>query len=451
MNFNPFKEKPNKIDCNFSDWQGLCPKMYDKTKTDPYTKTRIILMNGTEFEACWFMHQFMRHCDNQDLRRELALIRRNEQQQQKRIAALKPIDENFLETTIAYEQLAIDLTARLAKRAKDANVKKALDFALLEDFDHLYRFSNLLKMDYDIDSKDMLGGFTEATVGRPTIAEHRYPYDDIKCFTNSKKADMFTKLTTHIITAAEQQTMNFYMNVANLYPNELGRKLFSEIAMIEEQHVSQYGSLIDPSCTWLENWLMHEYVECYLYYSCYETESNGYIKKIWAEHLKQEISHLHHVAKLLEKYEGKTYDQVLLSDGTFPEPLVLGENIEYVRNIIKASLTITAFREDYKNIIDMDDKAEYFCYQKTVNSDVDDVASHMVIQNFIDKFGEDYRVEARPHIITALQDRTCDNTKIARHKKCDCGCVSMDSCVSIDGCCDSVKSQTKKCSKCTKK
>ena len=39
-----------------------------------------------------------------------------------------------LRHTIGYEQLAVDLTAHLAKRVDDADIKGALDFALLEDF-----------------------------------------------------------------------------------------------------------------------------------------------------------------------------------------------------------------------------------------------------------------------------------------------------------------------------
>lgn len=440
--FNPFKERPIKIENCLKDWKSLNPKSYQKDKISPYTKVRIILMNGTEFESCWFMHQFMRHCDNPELRRELAIIRRNEQQQQKRISALKPCDENILETTISYEQLAVDLTAILAKRVKDSNVKKALDFALLEDFDHLYRFSNLLKMDFDIDSKDIVEDYTEVTIGRPTIAEHRFPYDDIKNHICNKSSNAFTKMATHIITAAEQQTMNFYMNIGNTYPFPLGRKLYAEIAMIEEQHVSQYGSLIDPNCSWLENWLMHEYIECYLYYSCYEDESDEEVKKIWGEHLKQEIAHLHKVSELVKKYENKSYQEVLMSEGDFPQPLKFGENIEYIRNIIKASITITAFRDDYKNIIDLDENSNYFAYQKTVNSNINDVASHKVIEEYISKFDKDYRVEQSPHPIQILQDRTKDNTKIARCKKCDCGCIDMDECITIDGCCDKKHTST---------
>lgn len=79
------------------------------------------------------------------MKRDIVLIRRHEQHQQKIISGLKPIDETDLETTIAYEQLAIDLTTILAKYVKDPYVKNALNFALLEDFDHLYRFANLIE------------------------------------------------------------------------------------------------------------------------------------------------------------------------------------------------------------------------------------------------------------------------------------------------------------------
>ena len=186
---NPFEVETKELEKYFLNWQEMCPAPYDKRTADPYTKTRVILMNGTEFESNWFLHQFARNCDNNDLRREIAVVRNQEQQQQKRISALKPINENMLETTISYEQLAIDLTAILAQNEPDENNKLALDFALLEDFDHLYRFANLLHMDYGIDADVMVGKFTEITPGRPTINEHRHPIDNIRPFMNSKEAD----------------------------------------------------------------------------------------------------------------------------------------------------------------------------------------------------------------------------------------------------------------------
>ena len=60
----------------------MYPKAYDKKTTNPYTKTRVILMNGTEYESVWFLHQFARHCDEQEIKDALAVVRKQEQQQQ---------------------------------------------------------------------------------------------------------------------------------------------------------------------------------------------------------------------------------------------------------------------------------------------------------------------------------------------------------------------------------
>ncbi len=412
--FNPFDEKPFSIDKTFMDWRMMNPKPYNKDETDPYTKTRIILMNGTEFEAQWFSRNFSRHCKNNDLRRELALVRRIEQQQQKRIACLRPRNETILETTIGYEQLAVDLTAALAKMENDCLVKNALNFALLEDFDHLYRYSNLLDYEYGTDPKKLVGGYTEIMPARPTIAEHRYPFDSIYPHVSNKKSDMQTLLNINIITAAEQQTMNYYMNVAPLYCNsDLGRRLYVEIGMIEEEHVSQYESLKDTNATWLEDLLMHEYTECYLYYSCMQTECDPYIKCIWEECLIQEISHLHLAKDLLWKYEKKDWQQVIPC-GTFPSVLKLGSNIEYVRNIITTTTGNTQTEECIVPLKDLPGDAPFFYYQATVNNNVPRIASHEVIKKYIDKYGCDYRYEIAEHPIVVLRDRTCDNTSIAR-------------------------------------
>ena len=165
---NPFEVKTKPADRYYMDWQKLYPRPYDKNEVDPYIRLRIILMNGTEYEANWFSHQFHRHCTNNDLRLELAVLRRAEQQQQKRIACLKPIDESILETTIGYEQLAVDLTAILAQREPDAYVVQVMNLALLEDFDHLYRYADLLELERGIHA-ERLGGQVPRSGGWPAI------------------------------------------------------------------------------------------------------------------------------------------------------------------------------------------------------------------------------------------------------------------------------------------
>lgn len=413
---NPFYEKNAVPVGSFVSVGDYSPKPYDKNTASPYTKTRVILLNGAEFEQNWFLHQFSRNCNNNDLRREIALIRRHEQHQQKIISGLKPIDESDLETTIGYEQLAVDLTAILARHVKDDYVKDALNFALLEDFDHLYRFANLLESEQGIDANRLTGGYTEITPGRPTIAEPRHPYDEINRHIASEIADPFTKLVVSIITAGEQQTMNYYMNIAGFHPSELGRKLYSEIALIEEQHVTEYGSLMDTTCSWLENWLMHEYTECYLYYSCYVDETDEYIKDLYYRRYLEECGHLQHVAKLLEKYEGKPWQAVYTCGGDFPELLHFEGNIDYVRGVLAKTIYYTRDNEDYVLLKDLSDKADYFKYQKMNIKKPETLPSHKVIEEHIKEFGTDYRFETKKNPIAELQDRERDNINIARKK-----------------------------------
>ena len=406
---NPFAQKAPSVDATFEGLSALYPKAYHPREVDPYTKCRIILMNGTEFESVKFSHQMARHVDNPQLRAELAMARRTEQQQQKKLACLKPLSETVLEHTISYEQLAVDLTAHLAKRVESENVRQALDLALLEDFDHLYRYADLMEMDDGEHAERLVGRYTEIMPGRPTISEHRFPADGIPCALG-KDAPLFDKLAAMIITAAEQQTMNYYMNQTGFYRNDLGRRLYQEIALIEEQHVSQYEALMDPGVTWLECSLMHEYAECYLYWSCAQTESDPSIKAIWEQGFEQELAHLHKAASMLEKVEGKHWQQVI-PNADFPAPIVLEANIPYVRSVL------TTVQNTYKGskivpVQSLDASDPFFAYQSLARGGEAQVASHAVIDQAVSGLGRDYRFETAPHPVSELQDCMQDNTAI---------------------------------------
>ena len=415
---NPLQIETKGIDSYFISFDKMYPKAYNKKKASPYTKTRVILMNGTEYESVWFLHQFARNCDNPEIKRAIAVVRNQEQQQQKRIACLKPLNESILETTIGYEQLAIDLTATLAQNETDKNNIDALNFALLEDFDHLYRFSNLMMLNVkDADPELLVGSFTEITPARPTISHHRYPKDNVKRPMNADKSKLYSKLVASIITAAEQQTMNYYMNISQWYKNDLGRRLYAEIGMVEEEHVTQYESLKDPTCTWLEQWVLHEYVEAYLYYSAYEEEKDENIKRIWAEHYEMECAHLKLACELYEKFEYIPYTNVI-GDGEFPTLLKLGTNKEYVRDVLERTVLLTGDRESYTNVMKMKDNAEFFMYQNEIIADEETVPSHEVINKVIQKFGKDYRYEDSPNPIKELQNHKIDNISLGRKKCC---------------------------------
>lgn len=415
---NPFELKPKKLDSLITPLSKIPQKPYDKLEVSPYTKVRLILAQGTEFEANWNAHQLDRRVHNNDIRRRVAFVRRSEQIQHKMLASLKPQDENVLETTLAYEQLAVDLTAILAKRAKNYVVKQQLDFALLEDFDHLYRFSDLLEMEEGKNFELYLGDYTEVMPGRPTVSEFRHPNDDVRFAINSCKNDLITNLDVGIITAAEQQTMNFYMNVGSYYPNDLGRKAYSEIAMIEEQHVTGYESLKDTELTWLECNLMHEYTECYLYYSLYEDETDDRIKALYEKIFDEEVVHLHEAADLLKTYEGKSFCEVI-PDGNFPELIKFGESVSYVREVLK-DCNLTSVKEGYVDVRYLGKDSDYYKYQKRFVGSGDKNPTHRIIEKYIKENGEDLRYETAPHPIKELRDRTKDNICVGRGLAGDC-------------------------------
>lgn len=415
MSYNPFLAKPKNIENTIMSFKKLSPKPYNKNEVDPYTRVRCILMNGTEYEAVWSKHHFNRHCGDNNIRRAVGLIRNCEQQEQKLIANLKPADENVLETTIGYEQLAVDLTAILAQRQTNLFVKNALDFALLEDFDHLYRYANLLESDMGEHAEKYVGSYTEIMPGRPTVAHHRHPYDNIKKPISNMSADPITKCDVSIITAAEQQTMNYYMNLGAFYKHQKGREVYTEIAMVEEEHVSQYGSLIDPSMTMLDDLLMHEYIECYLYYSMYNDEVDAHIKSIWEMLFEQELSHLHTTLALVRKHENKDWYDVI-PGGDFPELISFSPQKEYIRKILGETVNNTSYFEDYISVSKLSDSANFFSYQKKAVKDVNSMPSHIVIEGHINNFKEDYRVQDKEHPVKALRERRQDNVSLGREK-----------------------------------
>ena len=388
-------------------------KPYDKETVDPYTRVRIILMNGTEFESVWNTSRLTRQCANNDVRRAMALIRRGEQQQQKRIANLKPRNESMLEHTIGYEQLAVDLTAILAQREKNEYVKHQLDFALLEDFDHLYRYADLLDYERGIHAEKLVGKYTEIMPGRPTVAEPRSPQDDVRAYINNFLSDPITRLNVNIITAAEQQTMNYYMNIANLYESELGRRLYSEIAMIEEQHVTGYGCLKDPAPDLFECMVMHEYTEAYLYWSCYNDETDARIKEIWLMHFEEELSHLHFACSLMEKYEGRVWQQLFPEGGEFPQLLQFCA-AKGIRARGFKERSPHGQRRRVRGSGQAARKLPLFHLQQGCQRQRQGTGKPYGHRKTIGKFGRDYRCTDKPHPVRALDDTKKDNTEIAR-------------------------------------
>lgn len=319
-------------------WKDLTQAPYSKLDDDAFTRVRVILMNGIESEAIRFSHACSRM--NRELQLPLAQIRRIEQHQQTLVNWLNPADQSVLETTIGFEQVAIEVTAALAQAEPDPYLAQVYRFGLLEDFDHMYRYSALMDRVEGKDANNLLQSYTDILPGRPTMMEHRAPEDDLRACYDRRATALATKLHALTLVGAEYQTHDYYMTVGPTYADPLGRQLYAEIASIEEQHVTQYESIVDPEETWLEKLLLHEANEVYNYYSCVEYETNKRIKQIWERFLDYELGHLQVVAELFERFERRDAQEIL--NVKLPAPIAYESHRDFVRQVLRAEVQLTA-------------------------------------------------------------------------------------------------------------
>jgi hypothetical protein len=163
--------------------------------------------------------------------------------------------------------------------------------------------------------------------------------------------------------AGENQTHDYYMTVGPTYPDPVGRQLYAEIASIEEQHVTQYESIIDPQETWLEKWLLHELNEVWNYYSCLSYEGNPRIKAIWERFLDYELGHLRHVMGLMKDVERRDPEELLPRE--LPEPI----RYESQREFVQQTLREVPFRAVGTEIGDLPDSEESLAYRDQLNSE----------------------------------------------------------------------------------
>ena len=129
MALNLMDEKGVSLDRQKFTWRDMVQVPFSKLDDDAMTRVRVILMNGIEAEAVRFSHAFSRM--DRNMREALARIRRSEQHRQTMVNWLLPPDQSPLETTIGYEQVAIEVTAAVALQEPDPYLAQVYRFGLL--------------------------------------------------------------------------------------------------------------------------------------------------------------------------------------------------------------------------------------------------------------------------------------------------------------------------------
>jgi hypothetical protein len=194
--------------------------------------------------------------------------------------------------------------------------------------------------------------------------------------------------------------MNFYMTIGNRHVEPIARGLYAEIAMIEEQHVTHYESLLDPLESWCQQELYHHYNECYLYWSFMQQESDRRLKDLWEVHLNMEIEHVRLAGELLKMHEG--IDPAAILPKELPNPLVFEPNKAYVRQVLADQLNLRTAGTQFVDASHLPADSPSVAFQDVVNRG--QAPSEMVIRQTVAKRGRDYRLQTDgPHPIDHQQ------------------------------------------------
>lgn len=246
-------------------------------------------------------------------------------------------------------------------------------------------------------AEKIVDNLTEVMPGRPTYLHHRHPIDNLREPYDKSATAPISKLHALTIMAAEQQTMNFYMNVGPTYMEPIARRLYQEIGLIEEEHVTHYESLVDLGETWWEMLLNHEYNECYLYHLFMETESDPKVKAIWELHLNMELEHLRIAAELFKRHDGRDPQEVVAP--ALPAPVTFEPNKAYLRELLATQIDYTTIGTGY-----VQEAHERFEKWQEQIMGGERPPSELVIDENRAKSGEEYRLETEgPHPVQSLR------------------------------------------------
>ena len=362
MTINLHTDRGTPLDRQRFTWKDLVQSPISKLNDDAFSRVRVILMNGVELDSLRLKQMMLRM--NRDLRVPIAQLMRVEQHQATTINWLLSADHSPLETTIAYEQVAIELTASVAQNEPDPYLAQGYRYALLEDFDHLYRYSALLDRLEGKDSNNIPQGYTDVVPGRPTLVHHRAPENDLL---NPYERDgaLASKLHAITLTGGEYQTHDYYMNIGPTFADPVARQLYAEIASVEAQHITHYGSMINPDETPLEKLLLSEATEVWNYVACAEQETNPRLKALWERFLDYELGHLQMVSVLFQEIERRDPAEIL-GDGKLPPGVQFKSQREFVRRVLAEEVDL---RKDGTSFVTEDaEDAASLAYREMLNA-----------------------------------------------------------------------------------
>lgn len=368
---------------------------------------RVILASSVENYSMLLLENGISRISDDECTRDLSLVARAEHRQSLSFssAASNALPKNDYRHLIYLFVLAMNCAANWAQQLKDEPVRRILDFLLPEYQDMLYRLSNLSILIHESDVTEFLFGIVEIMPGRPMIACHRHPYDDIHSLnpypSNAASLSCLTMLSV-------LESISSQLTACNAHPlQHLERAFLNEMAFLIQQHRILFLSLL-PKLHPIELIFLFQQLEYYLYDSLQQDEPNSEIKQLFIQERAHEATHIQKISALI-------HDERRLSEYWLPSlpSFRIQSQKGYVRETL-LNLGVTLRHGKPVPVGALKKGADFFRYQRRLFPDPSEAPSHIIVHQTIEKNGTDFRYVIAPHPIERLRSRDQDALDIGR-------------------------------------
>ncbi len=395
---NPFLKIPLKIESLYGEFKNLYPKIYDKNTTQIETKLNILLLSDVVKFALDYVKNSINRLNNYKLKKVLSQILVIQSEWLLKLKLLKASEESALESALYSEDLQVILQAELGIRETDKRLKNTFEFVLLDDCDNLYRMANLYDITEGVSPAELISRNAEISPARPTYLQHRHPEDYINRSSAAKRLNFESTLNCLLMVAVKQSVIDCYTEILPMLPNDLSRKFFQEISLIKVGHLSLYESFLPTTGSVLKNLIYIEYLSAYLFWSCSLFEKNEYLRTLWQTFFDGSVAILRTFTKVLKQKNNLNWFDII-DGGEFATPLILKENISYIRKLKAEKIDYNLLNGEFINNKNLPYNANFYKFQNLRYTKTDDLPSQKVIKSHKLTYGSDYRYEVAPNPI----------------------------------------------------
>ncbi len=389
---NPFLKIPTTKSL-FESLQNLYPVCYDKENTSIETKLNVILLSSTVKYTFDYLKN-LSYFQNLKLNKFITKMLFIENQRLTKLKLLKPLNESALESILYLEDLQVIALGCLSIRETDKNLKDTFDFLLLDDCDNFYRLANLYHLTEATSPADLISFNAEITPSKPTYLQHRAPEDYVKRIKNKLSTESILNLL--IALSVKNNAITAYTETAALTYNELSGKFLQELTLIKVGHLGLLKNYILYGKKVFVNLFYLEYLNAYLFWSCAIFEKNPSIRTIFKNYFEESVSLLRSVCGILkQEYDLNWFD--IINDGEFPPPMLLKENITYIRKLKAEKSELNLFYGEFIKNKNLPYNANFYEFQNIRYKNKDECPSEKVITAHLLAHGKDFRYEVAPN------------------------------------------------------